>query len=196
MLGPAQGETAFIQQLKAVDCIREIGLPGAKIATSGRYLQSDPIGLKGGNNLYQYAPNPSGWVDPLGLTGMDASGRPLSSPNYSVWDTVELPSSQFPNDRPAHFKYANEQLYNKISADPALKGMLPPELVDHVTPGSRGGFSDRSPPGMSWHHNEQIPKILELIPRPQHTAPGAVQKSLHHSQGSGFKKLQSGCIPC
>ena len=28
----------------------------------------DLIGLRGGLNLYQYAPNPYGWVDPLGLT--------------------------------------------------------------------------------------------------------------------------------
>ena len=35
----------------------------------GRFISQDPIGLHGGNNLYQYAPNPSGWVDPLGLSG-------------------------------------------------------------------------------------------------------------------------------
>nr|WP_057292343.1 RHS repeat-associated core domain-containing protein [Noviherbaspirillum sp. Root189] len=35
---------------------------------SGRFVSQDPIGLQGGNNLYQYAPNPSGWIDPLGLT--------------------------------------------------------------------------------------------------------------------------------
>ena len=34
----------------------------------GRYVSLDPIGLVGGNNSYQYAPNPSGWTDPLGLT--------------------------------------------------------------------------------------------------------------------------------
>ena len=34
----------------------------------GRFTTQDPIGLRGGLNLYQYAPNPYGWVDPLGLT--------------------------------------------------------------------------------------------------------------------------------
>ena len=34
---------------------------------SGRFTTQDPIGLAGGLNLYQYAPNPTGWVDPLGL---------------------------------------------------------------------------------------------------------------------------------
>ncbi|WP_245749905.1 RHS repeat-associated core domain-containing protein [Marinobacter zhejiangensis] len=35
--------------------------------TTGRFLTPDPIGLAGGLNNYQYVPNPTGWVDPLGL---------------------------------------------------------------------------------------------------------------------------------
>ncbi|MBK5544340.1 RHS repeat protein [Pseudomonas sp. TH04] len=34
---------------------------------SGRYLTPDPVKLAGGINAYQYVPNPTGWVDPLGL---------------------------------------------------------------------------------------------------------------------------------
>ena len=33
----------------------------------GQFTTQDPIGLLGGVNNYQYAPNPVGWVDPLGL---------------------------------------------------------------------------------------------------------------------------------
>ena len=33
----------------------------------GRFTQPDPIGLLGGLNLYQYAPNGFTWIDPLGL---------------------------------------------------------------------------------------------------------------------------------
>uniref|UniRef100_UPI00200C8F71 RHS repeat domain-containing protein n=1 Tax=Pseudomonas sp. MWU15-20650 TaxID=2933107 RepID=UPI00200C8F71 len=33
----------------------------------GRYLTPDPVKLAGGINGYQYVPNPTGWVDPLGL---------------------------------------------------------------------------------------------------------------------------------
>ncbi|RDR49709.1 putative deoxyribonuclease RhsC [Escherichia marmotae] len=33
----------------------------------GRFIVTDPIGLRGGLNLYQYALNPLSWIDPLGL---------------------------------------------------------------------------------------------------------------------------------
>ncbi|WP_322088092.1 RHS repeat-associated core domain-containing protein [Burkholderia sp. BCC1999] len=33
----------------------------------GCYISQDPIGLYGGTNLYQYATDPLGWIDPLGL---------------------------------------------------------------------------------------------------------------------------------
>ena len=41
----------------------------------GRFIHQDPIGLLGGYNLYQYAPNPSEWVDPFGLSCWAAAKR-------------------------------------------------------------------------------------------------------------------------
>jgi uncharacterized protein RhaS with RHS repeats len=32
----------------------------------GRFINQDPIGLLGGENLYAYAPNPNSWIDPWG----------------------------------------------------------------------------------------------------------------------------------
>ncbi len=34
----------------------------------GRFTVQDPVGLAGGLNLYQYAPNPLGWIDYTGLS--------------------------------------------------------------------------------------------------------------------------------
>ena len=34
----------------------------------GMFISRDPIGLLGGNNVFQYAPNPIGWIDPWGLS--------------------------------------------------------------------------------------------------------------------------------
>ena len=36
-------------------------------AETGRFINQDPIGLLGGDNLYQFAPNGIMWLDPLGL---------------------------------------------------------------------------------------------------------------------------------
>nr|WP_261288668.1 RHS repeat-associated core domain-containing protein [Serratia fonticola] len=38
----------------------------------GRFTTQDPIGLLGGINLYRYAPNPLGWIDPLGLSSLSS----------------------------------------------------------------------------------------------------------------------------
>ena len=48
---------------------------------AGRFINKDPISYAGGLNLYAYAPNPTGWVDPLGLSNtIDCVGNsvPLS----------------------------------------------------------------------------------------------------------------------
>ncbi|KNH29926.1 type IV secretion protein Rhs [Pseudomonas syringae] len=49
----------------------------------GRYLTPDPIKLAGGLNQYQYTPNPTGWVDPLGLSG---NCPPLNKPGCGAPD--------------------------------------------------------------------------------------------------------------
>ncbi|WP_143759810.1 RHS repeat-associated core domain-containing protein [Halomonas sp. TD01] len=53
----------------------------------GRYISQDPIGLRGGTNLYGYVTNPTGMVDPLGLFDrpgdIDQSGRRQRSNPYS-----------------------------------------------------------------------------------------------------------------
>ncbi|MGS6461972.1 RHS repeat-associated core domain-containing protein, partial [Enterobacter intestinihominis] len=49
----------------------------------GRFIVQDPIGFNGGNlNLYNYAPNPLLWIDPMGLalSGVDFSGSPSLYP--------------------------------------------------------------------------------------------------------------------
>ncbi len=43
----------------------------------GRFTQHDPIGLAGGINLYQFAPNALGWVDPWGLSNSGILDRAM-----------------------------------------------------------------------------------------------------------------------
>lgn len=41
----------------------------------GMFISRDPIGLMGGNNTFQYAPNPTGWVDPFGLNAKPETAK-------------------------------------------------------------------------------------------------------------------------
>jgi RHS repeat-associated protein len=43
----------------------------------GRFISADPVGLAGGFNLHQYAPNPVQWIDPLGLTCCPCGGKAI-----------------------------------------------------------------------------------------------------------------------
>lgn len=45
----------------------------------GRYITQDPIGLRGGWNLYVYIRNPIQQIDPLGLKGIDGFGTGVGS---------------------------------------------------------------------------------------------------------------------
>ena len=48
----------------------------------GMFISRDPIGLMGGTNTFAYAPNPTGWIDPLGLANVISNVDP-STINYS-----------------------------------------------------------------------------------------------------------------
>ncbi|MGE9549001.1 RHS repeat domain-containing protein [Snodgrassella sp. CS2] len=51
----------------------------------GRFTQPDPIGLLGGFNLYQYAPNGLMWIDSLGLIKCGLTGNEVSkASNLSI----------------------------------------------------------------------------------------------------------------
>ena len=52
----------------------------------GRFVSQDPIGLQGGMNLFEYAPNPTLWVDSLGLHKKKrcCNGDPCSGKNPSA----------------------------------------------------------------------------------------------------------------
>jgi len=51
-----------------------------------RFINQDPIGLVGGINHYQYAPNPINWVDPLGLSCKET--KTIEVPAYDPTDPM------------------------------------------------------------------------------------------------------------
>ena len=63
----------------------------------GMFIQRDPIGLLGGSNVFQYAPNPVGWIDPWGLEkkrmGVHDSGHHVPSVRKSKDRSFEISRS-------------------------------------------------------------------------------------------------------
>ncbi|MDQ1833109.1 DUF6861 domain-containing protein [Massilia scottii] len=76
----------------------------------GRFVSQDPIGLAGGFNTYQYAPNPVTWIDPAGLSGtpivvigegqgaVDEAARLLKQQGYAA-ESMMFPRNQWRGGR-------------------------------------------------------------------------------------------------
>ncbi|WP_261154754.1 RHS repeat-associated core domain-containing protein, partial [Serratia ficaria] len=72
----------------------------------GRFTTQDPIGLRGGLNLYQYAPNPYGWIDPFGLSGTRiprTNGHWDGVPGESNWYSYKPAVNAVTNNQPIPF---------------------------------------------------------------------------------------------
>jgi uncharacterized protein RhaS with RHS repeats len=71
------------------------------------FVNQDPIGLAGGNNLFRYAPNPIAWIDPFGLnTASDAE---------KLAANMEACGSSRPNSR-----YRAHHIVMSNSTDPLM----------------------------------------------------------------------------
>ncbi|WNO61007.1 RHS repeat-associated core domain-containing protein [Rheinheimera sp. MMS21-TC3] len=63
---------------------------------TGRFISQDPIGLLGGINHYQYAPNHINWIDPLGLCAKESGVDFYVGPSGPL---ATLPSTAYRYDR-------------------------------------------------------------------------------------------------
>ena len=64
----------------------------------GRFTTQDLISLAGGINLYQYAPNPVGWIDPYGLSNCDTRFGSRKSALKAAKRDAGVPASQQPDN--------------------------------------------------------------------------------------------------
>ncbi|MEA9991166.1 RHS repeat-associated core domain-containing protein, partial [Pseudomonas sp. RTS1] len=76
----------------------------------GRYLTPDPVRLAGGINGYQYVPNPTGWVDQLGLNTCPGSNG--CKPTTSQDNPIE--NARVDEGQPSAPQTAGEQRRAKI----------------------------------------------------------------------------------
>lgn len=99
---------------------------------TGRFISKDPIGLDGGINAYQYAPNPIEWVDPLGLARIPKS----------VKDKVAQENQDF-------FGKATCECcgVDVVPGKKSQRGVTPPtneRQFDHIEPDVLGGANDEA----------------------------------------------------
>ncbi|OPA89915.1 type IV secretion protein Rhs, partial [Pseudomonas fluorescens] len=83
----------------------------------GRYLTPDPVKLAGGINAYQYVLNPTGWVDPVGLSRCPGAGGckpkrrtedPVESVKFNAGDVEPPKGSDTKLSRNGAFRRAKE----------------------------------------------------------------------------------------
>ena len=64
----------------------------------GRFVSQDPIGLLGGENLYQFAPNAVMWLDVCGLVPANKNKpKPLLKNLFKRWKRGERIDKPLPN---------------------------------------------------------------------------------------------------
>ncbi|MRV75984.1 DUF4150 domain-containing protein [Duganella sp. FT92W] len=97
----------------------------------GRFITQDPIGLLGGNNVYQYAPNPTWWIDPLGLARKKKNSQALgkAATGCSTWPGKEA-HHLIPEDHENHYVLQNIE-FKMNAASNAI--MLPSAQSSYMT---------------------------------------------------------------
>jgi uncharacterized protein RhaS with RHS repeats len=153
----------------------------------GRFISEDPIGLWGGSNLYQFAPNTDGWVDPWGWYAGEGE-RGLGK--YHVFHEHTLNPSEHTMSDAEHFRRANQSVYGRIQTDAAFRREMNtkyPAVAAHVQPSSNGVFQSSPPKGLTWHHGNR-PGSLQLVDRFDHKA----FFKIYHPDGTGGRNKWGG----
>nr|WP_282435330.1 RHS repeat-associated core domain-containing protein [Pseudoalteromonas arctica] len=110
-----------------------------------RFINQDPIGLVGGINHYQYAPNPVNWVDPFGLLCKEGqakvaaalttavnNGNITQALSDKIFANAMLPSNEFTADEiVANIPNAGETISERLVAGGKLSGHVEENVNDY-----------------------------------------------------------------
>ncbi|MED9791914.1 RHS repeat-associated core domain-containing protein, partial [Escherichia marmotae] len=144
----------------------------------GRFIVTDPIGLLGGINLYQYAPNPLGWIDPLGLKCgpmvKKVNGRNPSNSAYAgrIYPASKLPvdiRGKYPHGVP--FNHAGFPDFSRYSIKNTRIELGSSRDIDFARADRAAGYGPGNPrpEGYTWHHHQDS-GYMQLVPSDIHDA--------------------------
>ena len=146
----------------------------------GMFISRDPIELLGGFNVFAYAPNPVGWIDPWGLANRPNNGK------YKSYVTHTVPiNDQYSSDS-IQFRQANKALRAQLDNNQSFAQKMYKKYPKLETWTDMG----KSPPGLTWHHHEDVRKLV-LVDRKDHKA----NHRLYHPTGQGGRDIWGGGKP-
>ena len=137
----------------------------------GRFTTPDPIGLMGGLNLYQYAPNPIFWIDPWGWSCVQfkrwrrgqAIDKPMANGKAPEWDVVR---SRYWKNRYTASKSSGE--FSPANMSRMERGAAPTDAygksmeLHHHIPQRKGGADINNPINLREVTREQHAAIDEF----------------------------------
>ncbi|WP_371265849.1 RHS repeat domain-containing protein [Gilliamella sp. N-G2] len=153
----------------------------------GRFTQPDPIGLLGGFNLYQYAPNGLTWVDPWGLTDtLLEKGLPLS-------DATKIYRISTNGHYGFDFNPREIEAINKGKLAPPGVSVIRANSVDEATKIWNGAFPNRPTTSVGEAKVVDLRKIgFDVIHDPSKGKLGVNHARLIQSEGiNGFNTNKS-----
>jgi RHS repeat-associated protein len=149
---------------------------------TGRFAMHDPIGLRGGINLYRYTSNPNRWIDPLGLQPGKLN---LVNPADPLWFFGELYQGL-----PGCFTVIAHGLANgQVTAGVGADRVSPPGLANAIShsPGYEDGMpvlltacnSGKRDPASGEPYAQRLSNSLQAPV----TAPNGVLNQVHGFDG-------------
>ena len=128
---------------------------------AGRFISYDPIGLLGGLNLHQYAPNPTGWLDTLGLSRCPSNPATVDKDRNGRWRDAR---GRFARDPgwPANYGFA--------PGKDSTVTLLPGTQIDRFGRATGGflapagiSFGDRALPADSYNAEYHVYEVKKPI---------------------------------